>query len=238
MGMDDASEYYTRGFLLRRFKEGETLDRFNRLFESLAGQGPKPPYTLTEKYAHSADLRPKVYDYDSVILDVLFENGIPELIRKVTGHDAHLAHIQLRISYPGQSYMDWHRDTHFYADKLVGNAPPVHKIIFYPLTDGASQLQLKVLPGSHLRMLRNHRLDILQARLLRDEKILSSRSQYLLFNTSILHAVAAEKSAKGSFRIIYAFCNEAQLEGFADQKDLHRAFRSRLAAYAPGKPEV
>jgi hypothetical protein len=229
--MDDKAEYYFKGYLLRRFKAGANLERLNRLFTDLADNGPRAPYSLKEKYAFSADLRPDVYKYDPVILDILFENGIHELVRNVTGVELHLAHIQLRISFPGESYMDWHRDTHFYAGKIEGKAPPVHKVIFYPLADGASQLQLKVSPGSHLRMLGNRRLDVLQARLFKDEKIHSSESQFLLFNTSILHAVAAEKSKRGSFRIIYAFCREDQLAEFADQKDLHREYRERLPAY-------
>lgn len=233
--MTDIEEYFIKGYLVKPLRSGASRDRLNAVFRELRACGPKPPFRWEEKYAFSADLRPNVFAYDDVFLDVLFDNGIPDLLRELTGIDMQLAHLQLRHAFKGESYMDWHRDTHFYGGEIHGNIPPVHKIIFYPAEGAAPALRLKVSPGSHLRYLPTKALDTLQARLRKADRILSSDSGFLVFNTTILHAAAAEQDPNGAYRLIYSFCNEGQIGLFKDQADLQEAWRRRLAGAAiPG----
>lgn len=229
--MTDIESYFIKGYLLKTFRAGSSLNRLNEVFRELRAGDPKPPFRWEEKYAFSADLRPNVFAYDDVFLDILFENGIPELLRSLTGIDMQLAHLQLRHAFKGESYMDWHRDTHFYGGDIHGNTPPVHKVIFYPAEGAAPHLRLKVSPGSQLRYLPKA-IDTLQARFLKADRILSSDASFLVFNTCILHAAAAEQDPKGAYRLIYSFCNEGQVALFKDQADLQDAWRRRLSAAA------
>jgi hypothetical protein len=231
--MNDRENYFLDGYLRKTFRSGANLERLNEVIRELREKPPRDPYRWEEKYAFSHDLRPEVFAYDDVFLDILFENRIPELFREVVGSDLHLAHIQLRLAKQGDSYMDWHRDTHAYGRNIVGNAPPVHKLIYYPQENRPATLRLKILPGSHNRFFQHRLLDTLQCRLMRHDSVMGSNSGFLIFNTLILHAAAAEKQPEGSFRLIYSFCHEAQLGLFTDQGNLHEAYRRRLAEEAP-----
>ena len=233
--MTESERYFIDGFLTRAFRPGRALDRLNAIIGELRADGPKPRFSWVEKYAFSADLRPNVFSYDPVFLDILIENGIPALLKKVTGCDLQLAHLQLRHAFKGESYMDWHRDTHFYGGDIHGNIPPVHKVIFYPSEGETPGLRLKVCPGSHMRYFGSKLLDTWQARVRKGAEIRSSDSGFLLFNTAILHAAAAVREPKGAFRLIYSFCPEHQLDGFPDQADLHADWRERLAR-GPSQP--
>jgi hypothetical protein len=227
--MTNKESYFIDGFLTKEFKAGKVLNRLNEVIRELRSSEPKPPFRWEEKYIHSVDLRPEVFTYDDVFLDILFENDIPNLLKNVTGIDLHLAHLQLRHAFKGDSYMDWHRDTHFYNGEIHGNIPPVHKIIFYPSETKAPIMRLKVSPGSHLRYLKNKFLDTFQARLSKANFIMSSDSRFVLFNTFILHAAAAEKTSEGAYRLIYSFAPDYQLGQFKDQGDLHQAWKRRRA---------
>jgi hypothetical protein len=48
--------------------------------------------------------------------------------------------------------MPWHRDTYFIDDRIVGNVPPAHKIIFYPTVENESNPKLEILKGRFLKM--------------------------------------------------------------------------------------
>jgi|GEM_PF-2056813 len=233
--MTEKETYFAKGYLTKDFRQGPTLDRLNDVFRELRVKEPRKPYRWEEKYAFSADLRPDIFSYDEVFLDILFDNGIPSLLNELAGADMRLAHIQLRHAFQGESYMDWHRDTHFYQGDLHGSIPPVHKVIFYPRENGPPGLRLKVSPGSHLRYFGNRFLDRFQARVAKAENIMSSNKSFLVFNTSILHAAAAEKSRNGAYRLIYTFCRDFQIDLFQDQAGLHQEYRRRAAAVRPGE---
>jgi hypothetical protein len=226
---DTSSRYFLQGFLVDAFRPGPALQRLNGVFSELRRQEPRKPFVWESKYPHSLDLRPEVFSYDSSILDILVDNDIPALIKSVTGLDLHLAHVQLRKALRGDSYMDWHRDTHFYGGEVHGQIPPVHKIIFYPGEGGPPRLRLKLCPGSHLRYFRNRILDVLQSRWCKPQTILASDERFLLFNTSLLHAAEAEQSQEGSFRLIYSFCSDPQLAAFQPQAEMREEFRRRMA---------
>ena len=124
--------------------------------------------------------------------------------------------------------MDWHRDTHIYGGAITGNLPPVHKLIFYPATGSALQPRLRVSPGSHRRMLEDRARDVAQVDDGAQDTISSSDDGYILFETSLLHAVVPETEPVGSIRVIYQFCHHFQLEPFRDSAVLQDAYRSRV----------
>lgn len=223
--MNPMQEYYLNGFIQKSFHKNDTLKRLIDCIRELHAGRVKPGFSLAEKYKNSKDLRPSVYEYDPSFLQILFDNGVPRLLKEITGYDLYLAHIQLRISYPGESYMDWHRDTHIYGGKITGNIPPVHKLIFYPEVVDRKIPKLHVVPGSTRQQFGNRYADMLQTRLRKKMTIESSNEQFLLFNTSLLHAVVPEPLPEGSWRLIYSFAHEFQLDAFQEKKELIEAYR-------------
>jgi len=231
--MNKLEELYFNGFLLEKFKNGKCLEQYNGILNQVFNEDIKEGYALKSKYPFSRDLRPQAHDYDNSIIDILFESNIPGLIKKSLGHDLYLAHVQIRVSElfpPGQeerSYMEWHRDTHFYGGELHGNAPPVYKLIYYPELNDVEEKPLAVAPGTHLRILLDEHADRKQ---LQQNKILAkstSLNEFLFFNTSMFHStLPAHKN--GTLRIIYNFCLEEQLAKYKEQVELHKIYKERL----------
>ena len=231
--MKELENFYLNGCKTSKFKEGECLDQFNSTLKQIFDNDLREGYFLKSKYPFSKDLRPQAYDYDNSIVDILFESNIPDMIKDALGYDLYLAHIQIRISEslpPGQeerSYMEWHRDTHFYDGIMHGSAPPVHKLIYYPQLNKEEERPLAATPGSHLRVLPSVSEDYKQ---LNSNKILvktTSMDEYLFFNTSLLHSpLSAHKN--GTLRIIYNFCLEKQLSNYKEQSGLHKAYKKRM----------
>lgn len=225
----DKTRYHLDGFGIGTFADNPDRTKLLTLIRDIHAGNVKAGFDLQQKYKMSSDLKPNVHTYDPVFVDILFSNNIPNILKDVTGKDLYLAHVQLRISYPeGGSYMSWHRDTHVYGGKVVGNIPPVHKIIFYPTVDGVSDARLKVAPGSHRFVFGNKIIDFISALLGKKKTIFASDSEYLLFNTELFHHVVPEHNAKGSFRLIYSFCEKDQLANYAGQEDLFEMYKSRL----------
>lgn len=222
------AEYYTSGIYLGEFKQDENLSAVLSNIKNIHDGNLKQGFELVGKYKNSRDLKPAVYNYDPAFVDILFSNNIPKLLKDIVGRDLYLAHIQLRISYPGESYMIWHRDTHFYGGKTTGNVPPAHKIIFYPTVDGTSDEKIRVLPRSHRKVFHNKVVDYLQVLFSKKKTVRSSDSQFMLFNTELFHHVVPEKQAKGSFRLIYSFVELDQLEGYGDAKPLIDLYQEKL----------
>lgn len=210
--MTDREIYYDQGFLQKEFTSSESLQRVQQIIHDL-GQGQiRPGFYMEEKYRLSKDLRPSVLDYDEAFLNLLADNHIPKLLKDLIGTAYVLSHIQLRVSFPGKSYMDWHRDTYKYADNFVGNVPPVHKIIYYPpAEDNTFSPRLKVIPRSHRMQIDNRRFDLLQTKFRKSAVIEDHHTNFLIFNTSLWHAVIPEKFSRGSWRLIYSFCQDFQL---------------------------
>ncbi|SVC44219.1 uncharacterized protein METZ01_LOCUS297073, partial [marine metagenome] len=159
------------------------------------------------------------FDYDPCFIDILFDNNIPELIEKYTNYKkVTLAHIQLRKSYPGNSYMDWHRDNYLKNGEKIGMFPPSVKIIYYPLYEQIEDC-LKVIPGSHVRFFEDKKIDIEINSKFPHEMIKSSDNSMTLFDTSIYHGAINGKDKNGSLRLIYSFANkEDYLENFSPNK--------------------
>ena len=100
----DPGTYYVDGYMMGTFRPGAALDRLNATIARIQQPELQPPFTWKEKYDRTQDLRPSVYEYDTSFVDVLFESAIPSLLKRVTGFDLFLAHIQLRRVFPGKSY--------------------------------------------------------------------------------------------------------------------------------------
>jgi hypothetical protein len=224
----DAGTYYVDGYMTGTFRPGAALDRLNATIARIQQPELQSPFTWKQKYDRTQDLRPSVYEYDTSFVDVLFESAIPSLLQRVTGFDLFLAHIQLRRVFPGKSYMDWHRDTYIYGRKTVGNLPPVHKLIFYPTSGRAPEPRLRISVGSHRRMLQSRIRDVAEVTRTTSETIWSSDDAYVLFDSSLLHAVVPETQCAGSIRVIYEFCHDLQLAAFQEHTALQAAYRSRL----------
>jgi len=206
-----ASNYYVDGFFYQKIKQGEQHKEILSLLQKIGSGDVKDGFSLEEKYARSKDLRPNVYSYDPVFIDFLDEQNVRETVRELTGQDLDLVHIQLRHSFPGKSYMIWHRDTSLYGGRRVGNIPPAHKMIFYPSLGSAPVKKLSVIPKSHRFMPSSRIVDQIYARISKKKTINSSDNHLLFFNTSILHNVENEVSPKGSIRVIYSFAHKENL---------------------------
>ena len=227
--MNDTQKYYKDGFTKLKFKNNNTLkqvtDKLSLLYEEKIDKN----FEFISKYPKTKDLRPTAFDYDKSFLDILFDNNIPEILANLTGEKLTLAHVQIRKSESSQSYMPWHRDMYFIDDRIVGNIPPGHKIIFYPKLADQSYSGVELLKGSHLCLFQNQPsnkfvhpgcsyLDQQLFQLLDVIKYTQSEDEFLVFNTALLHSVITDAINTGSIRIIYSFVRQFQFdENFSDQ---------------------
>ena len=224
---NDLQRYFMSGYLEAAFAPGAAHRRLLQLLGELHAGDPRPGSHWEQKYPHTKDLRPSAGEYDDSVLDVLIESDVPGLLRRATGLSLTLAHVQIRLVLPGNSYMDWHRDTHYYDGALTGAIPPMHKVIYYPAL-GAAAPQLKVAPGSHRRVMPDQKRDLQQVAESGIRTIASSDERFLLFETSLLHAVVPETNARGSLRVIYAFGQQSQLEPFENSRAVQRRYAALL----------
>lgn len=231
LGLTNALQrYYVNGFLEGRFAPTSSRARLLHELELLRAGTLRPGFHFQEKYPHTRDLRPSAASYDASILDVIFDSDVPRLLADVTGQRLDLVHVQVRIVYPGASYMDWHRDTHHYGGQLVGNIPPLQKVIYYPAFGERPTPQLRVSPGSHRRTMQEEKRDLQQVKETPAVTISSGDDRFLLFDTSLLHAVVPETDARGSLRVIYAFGHSFQCEPYAASRDVQERYRARVNA--------
>lgn len=216
--MSLAERYYFDGYLKGKFI-GDSREALAGVLHELVKSHPKSPYVWEQKYENTLDLRPSAHDYHPSIMQALFDAGVPKLLSDVIAPDLVLMHTQIRRSFPGPSYMDWHRDTYRYKGVVVGNVPPVHKIIFYPKLGDLPEPKLKLAVGSHRQMFDDRDSDMRNFRNLSRVDHWSSDDEFLLFDTSIMHGVIPDEAPQGSIRVIYSFIRENQFEAsLADQK--------------------
>ena len=158
--MDIGNEFYINGYHLAKFANSENIRNIKSIFKNILVGNLKEGFKMESKYDSTLDLRPDVFSYDSVFLSLLMENDIPNLLKKLGLFEYTLAHIQLRaVNASPKSYTGWHRDTHFYGGQVVGNIPPVFKIIYYPNLQKGKSAQLRIIPGSHLRIFQSSKAD-------------------------------------------------------------------------------
>tara|TARA_R110000824_G_C15156788_1_gene671524 strand:- start:443 stop:1138 length:696 start_codon:yes stop_codon:yes gene_type:complete len=229
--MNNLEKYYLDGYLNGSFNKGPVLSKFNHCLQDIHNKILKPGFSLKQKYPFSEDLRPNIYEYDEGFLDILFDNQIPKIIKSCLGYNLCLSHIQLRIAYPFEgdadaSYMEWHRDTYFYDNKLVGGAPPVHKLIYYPQLNGIEEEPLKLASGTHLSILKSKKHDYEQIGKASIENI--KTDSFIFFNTSLFHSTLPPHK-NGTIRIIYNFCLPQQLVNYRENTKLHKKYLERCA---------
>ena len=228
--LNEYQQYYLKGFTSGVFLKSDIFDRMLSVVNLLKSNKIKEGYRWEEKYSNTQDFRPSVHEYDSCFIDILFENNIPETLSKLTGRNLTLAHIQLRKSNKGPSYMPWHRDLYLRDDDVIGNVPPAHKIIFY--ISEKDEPKLSIVPGSHLCLFQDQKSNqfIMPGFSGYDAEIMkitgaanwkSSERGYILFNTSLLHNVIPDTSDSGSLRVIYSFVEDFQFKSNFENNPVH-----------------
>ena len=207
-------DMYLNGFYQGCFASDENLKHLNATIREIRNGNLKNGFSLEKKYASSLDLKPCISRYDDVFLNIILKNDIHKIVSEATGVDLHLAHVQLRFAYPSSkgSYAPWHRDTHLYrGQEIIGNVPPVYKLIYYPSLEDQTSNQLGVISGSHNFLFRSKIFDMSYARLATAKYIKSDNKSFLLFNSAILHKATKVTNKTGASRLIYSFVRKDQL---------------------------
>lgn len=231
--MRESQTLFFDGFLKGEFQRTELYESYMQLLKELYYKKSLiENFEWYEKYPNTYDLFPNTFSYDDLFLDILFEQKIPQLLRKCIGENLYLGDMTLRRSYPGKdSYMGWHRDTYKYGNAAqVGRTPPLTKIIFYPNFEEKSEVQIKVVKGSHRRIFKNKIVDRLQTLGKQITSVNSSNDSFLLFDSSILHSAMNPSLNDGCFRVIYNFCYKDQLTLFKSKtrEDLQEAYIEKM----------
>jgi hypothetical protein len=220
MSESDISDFFKKGFLECAFKENKNLSLLNQNLTCIYENKIKNNFFLKEKYKNTKDLRPTAFDYDKSFLDIIFDNNIHEQLDHITQKNMLLAHVQVRASKAGNSYMPWHRDVYSTNLKNVGMMPPAIKLIYY-LPSENHENKLELLQGSHRIAVNNlsEKTDFILPGFSKFDNQLfaichkyflkNNKFNYLLFDTSCAHSVCETKH--DSIRIIYTFSTEYQI---------------------------
>ena len=229
----DIGQQYYAGFSLHKFQETKTFKKFNQCLEDIHHNKLKDGFVLKEKYHSTADLRPFAYKYDESIIDVLFESKVPDIFKRLLGHNMFLMLVQIRQSYyqkEKRPYMPWHRDTYFYERTgMVGKVPPIYKIIYYPkFSEAQKNPCLSLCVGSHMKIFPNSNDDYKQINKDNIVSVFNSKKDFVLFNTAAFHHTVPPEDKNGQLRIIYSFCHEHQLKEDPDHSELHEIYKKKL----------
>lgn len=187
---------------------------------------------FSKSYDNTYDLQSQA-DLNARLVELLFDQGIPEAVSSLTGREYVLGDLVLRKSLAKKSYMPWHRDT--YLDRqgrVVGRTPPLVKVIIYPQLEAARSHELSVLRGTSKRVFRSHIIDKLQRVFTKQTKIFQSNQECIMFDSSILHsAIHSGARENGSFRIIYNFCDQSQIDSFKTGAPISELYKRYKAIY-------
>jgi hypothetical protein len=209
--------FFKDGFMQQPFLKGSAYRNFIMVVESIYNNSLKDGFFFEERYPKTIDLKPNIFSYDDCFFEILKENNILDLLESVTGSKLTLGHVQLRIASPSnKSYMNWHRDTHFYkGENFIGNTPPVIKLIIYPVF-GDEDVTLKVHKGSHLKYHDTLKEDLNYIKKNHEKicDIRASNNSFLIFNTALPHSANPPSGESSSVRVIYSFCTEYQLKNY------------------------
>lgn len=217
----DYQEFYFRGFKELQI-DADSADRLKEVCSQLYVEPSlKTGFSWEKKYSNTVDLRPNVYDYDPIFMELLCNNYFPEVVDRLSQRQLFLSHIQVRKSFLGPSYMEWHRDSYYY-DHLVGAAPGAYKIIIYPTHDRLPEDRLQILNGSNLCSFPHKETDFSLINHLSKTTIKSSDSTCLFFDTHSFHNVIPEVNEAGSLRIIYSFVTQDQFKDTFSKELVHR----------------
>ena len=231
--MNIREEQYFLGISMHEFKAGDTFLRYRKILKDIYNGDLKENYYFENKYEATEDLRPEAYNYDDSVIDVLIESGVHKKMIDIFGYELFLSQVQIRISHHEYqndlSYMPWHRDTYLYEDgKVIGNVPPVKKIIYYPKFDNIKNDCLMFAAGSHLNIKHNKQEDLAQLNTSPIIKVPASTNKFFIFNTDALHNAIPPQNERQA-RVVYSFCPIGQVDHHKNH-DLHKTYLKRLDA--------
>lgn len=220
------------GNCLIQLKKSSTYDSVLNELKQLNTLSLKEHIDFTNNYEDVYDLKNDAL-LNELLVEFLFDQNIPEQINKISGREYVLGDLVLRKSKQKKSYMPWHRDTYLDKNKeLVGRIPPLLKIIFYPQLEKNASHELSLINGSNRMIINNYYLDKFQRFFTKNKKIFQCNDSCILFDSSIIHsAIASSPTSKGSFRLIYNFCDKSQLETFKKVKNINNTFNEKKLLY-------
>lgn len=228
-----ARDFYLNGCSIGQWKQTKTYNKAMQSLKEIYLENLKDGFTLEQKYPYSKDLRPYAWEYDSSFIDMLFENNIHNIIKKVVSANVYLTHIQVRnvSAFPDNktSYMEWHRDSHNYNNNPTGNFPPGYKIIFYPNFGEQEDSVLSVVAGSHRKVFTNKKEDYEQIKPENIFTINNSDTDFILFNVGLMHSTGPAKTK--NIRIIYNFIHECALHKYDDQAGCLKKWKEGCIKY-------
>src|SRR5688572_4165860 len=125
---DEVDRYKREGILQKKWSKTSTLDKLNALCRDIFAGRVKDGCQPVVHYEGLGSELVLSHNYDSVLLDVLFENDLPRLMQRIVGENATLYHIHAITSLPPGYMTSWH------SDRYTGRT--VHKLLYYPCLDG------------------------------------------------------------------------------------------------------
>jgi hypothetical protein len=225
--MKDYNTFYFEGCALVELEKNSTTTRLGEVCKDLMMlETLHEPFTWDKKYQNTVDIRPNVYDYDDVFVDFIKDNDLLKSVRRLSQRDMVPYHVQVRKSYPGPSYMDWHRDTYINQDgKVIGMSPGGLKIIFYPMCGNRSSSRLDLLKGTHICHIKNSAADhgIIQSGMFEKLTINSNDNKCVIFDVASLHRVVPDIDTP-SIRLIYSFVTRDQFNDMNLDGTIHKTF--------------
>jgi hypothetical protein len=201
----EAKFYKKNGYLIKPWAKTPTLARLDALCRDIFEGRIKPGYKQWVHYDGEGIDVVMDHNYDPVLIDILIENGVPELLEEVVGPQPVLFHVNAVTSVPPGYMAHWHSDGYIW---------PIHKMFYYPTFDGASDPCLEVVPGhikprwvSTSRILSNKYALRMETALSKREMIKSSNDNFLLLHTEVTHRAMPVTKPSGVFRLMFSFMN-------------------------------
>jgi len=216
-------DYKIKGYVIKALHNTESVGRLNALCHDIHRGRVKHGYKAETKFSEAGCEVVLDHKYDPILLDILFENGVPEVMREVAGPSATLCYINAVTSLPPGYMTDWHSD---------GHARMVHKLLYYPTLGGRVDPCLEIIPGhikphwfSRSRILSNRYSAWLESTIFAKQRVDSSNEAFVLLNTWTTHRAFPVRNPTGVFRLIYSF-----IEWFEDEQE------RRHISELPGTP--
>jgi hypothetical protein len=195
-------EHYSRdGVIVVKMWGTATTARLNRVCHEIY-QG-RPKNNALTRYRYDSRLLSIDLDdeYDAVLFDALFENGIAQFMWEQ--FSAILYGIEAGISLPPGYVTFWHTDKHV---RLV------HRVLYFPSFDERPAPRLNVMLGhikplwvSTSRLLSNRYTLAVEKAVAKRQTLWSSNDDLVLLNTECVHRAEPVARLPGAFRLLYSF---------------------------------
>ena len=133
LGLDSdsqSSEFYKRGFATVRRNQYK-IDR--KFWEEIGKLNSNlNNFESKEKNAGSLTLYNEIYNQNhELFVNYLFDTGLLGELFQIVGMPLYLTNYVHLLTLQSCPELSWHRDTHLYTGSVVGNIPPVIKLIIY-----------------------------------------------------------------------------------------------------------